>query len=75
MPKKSLQRVSKQIVNGNPIQRDIQQLWRVSRANSGIPRNLTSAEQIYFVPVVVSVLRAHSRASDGPRRATASRAA
>ena len=56
-------------------QREITLIWRESRRMSGIPRNLTPDEQSYFVPVVVSVLRARSRASSGPRRATASRTA
>jgi hypothetical protein len=55
--------------------REIDRLWKESRLRSGLPQKLTPEEQIYFVPVVVSVLRSHSRASAVRRRATASRAA
>jgi hypothetical protein len=62
---------------GNTASRDreIDQLWKESRLRSGLPQKLSDEEQSYFVPVVVSVLRARSRASSGPRRATASRTA
>ena len=55
--------------------REIDRLWRESRQRAGLPQKLTSEEQIHFVPVVVSVLRARSRASSAQRRVTASRAA
>jgi hypothetical protein len=55
--------------------REISQLWKESRLRSGLPQKLSVEEQSYFVPVVVSVLRARSRASAGQRRAKALRAA
>lgn len=56
-------------------QREIDRIWRESRRMSGIPLNLTADEQVYLVPVVVCVLRAHSKALSARQRALASRAA
>lgn len=77
MPKKSL---SSRVRGKAPVtdvarQREIDRIWRESRRMSGIPLNLTADEQVYFVPVVVCVLRAHSKALSARQRALASRAA